>query len=79
MFKNFLIIIIIEGQFGDIIGCVIPNDNPTSYLNQTQIFDNEVMCIDYCLKNSLPFAGEIFISQQCFNLVKRKENAINRF
>ncbi len=52
---------ILEGHFGDIIGCrTNNNDNLTHRINNnSQTFENDIMCIDYCLKLSVSFAGKL--------------------
>ncbi|CAF3676174.1 unnamed protein product [Rotaria sordida] len=48
-----------KGNFGDVIGCALNDENSTHHINKSQIFDSDIMCIDYCLKHSVSFAGKV--------------------
>lgn len=51
---SFVLFFNIEGNFGDIIGC-LSNNNSTHVF---QTYDTDPLCIDYCLKQSVSFAGK---------------------
>lgn len=54
-----MIDLFVEGRFGDVIGCASTDENIKHHVNNSQIYANDIMCIDYCLKLSLPLAGNV--------------------
>ncbi|CAF3656877.1 unnamed protein product [Adineta steineri] len=54
-----------KGNFGDIIGCISNDDNSTYATNKLQVFNTDIMCIDHCLKLSVPFAEYNEFTNQC--------------
>ncbi|CAF0959935.1 unnamed protein product [Rotaria sordida] len=57
-----------KGNFGDVIGCALNDENSTHHINKSQIFDSDIMCIDYCLKHSVSFAEYNEFTGECYCL-----------
>jgi hypothetical protein len=64
-FSSFISIISssIEGNFGDVVGCISNDENSTHPINKLQIFNTDIMCVDFCLKHSASFAGKYYPSR----------------
>ncbi|UJR31492.1 hypothetical protein I4U23_018981 [Adineta vaga] len=59
-----------DGHFGDIIGCVSFDDNSINQTKKKPFLETDIICIDYCLKRSLPFAEYNAITSQCICSLK---------